>query len=122
MTKKQKYITIGGITLALIAFLGYKAFAKPKPKPKPAPIPPKRTGTVIVDDPTGGFTLPAEVTTRSGTRLRSSSSTSSTILHTYSAGTKLLVNGDTTETDGQWFQVFDSAGRSGWVRSDVVDL
>ena len=117
MTKKQKYITIGGITLALIAFLGYKAFAKPKAKPKP----PKRTGTVIVDDPTGGFTLPAEVTTRSGTRLRSSSSTNSTVLHTYSAGTKLLVKGDATETDGQWFQVFDSAGRSGWVRSDVVD-
>jgi uncharacterized protein YgiM (DUF1202 family) len=115
MTKKQKYITIGGITLALIAFLGYKAFAKPKPKPK------KRIGTVIVDDPTGGFTLPAEVTTRSGTRLRSSSSTNSSIVHTYSSGTKLLVNGDSTETDGQWFKVFDSAGRSGWVRSDVVD-
>jgi len=119
MTKTQKYITIGGITLALIAFLGYKAFAKPKPKP--SPIPPKRTGLLIVDDPTGGFTLPAEVTTRSGTRLRSSSSTNSSIVHTYSAGTKLLVNGDSTETDGQWFKVFDSAGRSGWVRSDVVD-
>ena len=111
MTEKQKYYTIGGIMLALIGFLGYKAFAKPK-----------RKGTVIVAEPTtGGFLLPAEVTTRSGTRLRSSSSTNSSVVYTYTAGTKLLVKGDATESDGQWFQVFDSKGRSGWVRSDVVD-
>ena len=118
MTEKQKYYTIGGIVLALIGFLGYKAFAKPK-----TPVPPKkRKGSVIVDEPsTGGFLLPAEVTTRSGTRLRSSSSTNSSVVYTYPAGTKLLVKGDATESDGQWFQVFDSKGRSGWVRSDVVD-
>ncbi len=107
MTEKQKYYTIGGIMLALIGFLGYKAFAKPK-TPVP-PKPPKRRGTVIVDEPsTGGFLLPAEVTTRSGTRLRSSSSTNSSVVYTYTAGTKLLVKGDATESDGQWFQVFDS--------------
>jgi hypothetical protein len=119
MTEKQKYYTIGGIMLALIGFLGYKAFAKPK---TPVPPKPKRKGTVIVAEPTtGGFLLPAEVTTRSGTRLRSSSSTNSSVVYTYTAGTKLLVKGDATESDGQWFQVFDSKGRSGWVRSDVVD-
>lgn len=116
MTEKQKYYTIGGIVLALITFLGYKAFAK-----TPVPPKPKRRGTVIVEPSTGGFLLPAEVTTRSGTRLRSSSSTNSSIVYTYPAGTKLLVKGDATESDGQWFQVFDVKGRSGWVRSDVVD-
>ena len=120
MTEKQKYLTIGGIMLALIGFLGYKAFAKKKTAPVP-PAPPKRRGTVIVEPSTGGFLLPAEVTTRSGTRLRSSSSTNSSILYTYSAGTKLLVKGDATESDGQWFQVYDAKGRNGWVRSDVVD-
>lgn len=118
MTEKQKYYTIGGIMLALIGFLGYKAFAKPK---KVAPVPPKKRATIIVGEGSGGFMLPAEVTTRSGTRLRSSSSTNSSVVHTYTAGTKLLVKGDATESDGQWFQVFDSNGRSGWVRSDVVD-
>lgn len=119
MTEKQKYLTIGGIMLALLGFLGYKAFAKPKVTPPP---PKKRKGSVIVDEPsTGGFLLPAEVTTRSGTRLRSSSSTSSSVVYTYPAGTKLLVKGDATESDGQWFQVYDAQGRTGWVRSDVVD-
>ncbi len=120
MTEKQKYLTVGGIMLALIGFLGYKAFAKKKTAPAP---PPKKRGSVIVDEPSsGGFLLPAEVFTRVGTRLRSNSSTSSSTVYTYqSAGTKLLVNGDTTESDGQWFKVFDAQGRSGWVRSDVVD-
>jgi hypothetical protein len=119
MTEKQKYFAIGGIMLALLGFLGYKAFAKPKVTPPP---PKKRKGSVIVDEPsTGGFLLPAEVTTRSGTRLRSSSSTSSSVVYTYPAGTKLLVKGDATQSDGQWFQVFDAQGRTGWVRSDVVD-
>lgn len=121
MTEKQKYITIGGIMLALIGFLGYKAFAKSK-KPVPPPAPPKKRSTVIVADPSsGGFLTPAEVTTRSGTRLRSNSSTNSSIVYTYPAGVKLLVKDDTTESDGQWFKVFDSKGRVGWVRSDVVD-
>jgi hypothetical protein len=123
MTQKQKYLTIGGIMLGLIGFLGYKAFAKKKNEPITPVPPPKKRGTVIVDEPTGGLLLPAEVLSRVGTRLRSNSSTSSSIVYTYpSAGTKLLVKGDTKESDGQWFQVFDSKGRSGWVRSDVVDI
>jgi hypothetical protein len=128
MTQKQKYLAIGGIMLAIIGFLGYKAFAKkgsspllPSPEP-PAPAP-KKKGSVFVGEPTGGFELPAEVFTRVGTRLRSDSTTSSSIIYTYpSAGTKLLVKGAQEQSDGDWFNVFDSKGRSGWVRSDVVDI
>lgn len=123
MDKKQKYLVIGGIMLGLIGLLGFKAFAKKKePVPPTPPKPPKRTGTVIVGPSTGFFDLPAEVFTRSGTRLRSNSSTSSSIVITYPAGRKLLVKGDATESDGKWFNVFDSDGRVGWVRSDVVDF
>jgi hypothetical protein len=123
MTEKQKYFTIGGIMLAVIGFLGYKAFAKKTVSPLALAPAPKKKGTVFVSEPTGGLLLPAEVLTRVGTRLRSNSSTSSSIVHTYqSAGTKLLVNGDAIESDGQWFKVFDSKGKSGWVRSDVVDI
>jgi len=130
MTQKQKYLTIGGIMLAVIGFLGYKAFANKKiasplePQQPSAPAPaPKKKGTVIVYEPTGGYEMPAEVFTRVGTRLRSDSTTSSSIVYTYpSAGTKLLVNGGQAQSDGDWFSVFDSKGRSGWVRSDVVDV
>lgn len=125
MDTKQKYLVIGGIMLGLIGLLGFKAFAKKPSVPVPPPTPPKpprRTATVIVEPSTGFFDLPAEVFTRSGTRLRSNSSTSSSIVFTYPAGRKLLVKGDATESDGKWFKVFDSDGRVGWVRSDVVDF
>lgn len=118
MTQKQKYYVAGAAALGLIAFLSYKAFAKKKPV---APVKPKPKPTIIVGPTTGGFELPAEVTTRSGTRLRSDSNTNSAILKTYNSGTKLLVVNDKTESDGQWFKVTDSSGNAGWVRSDVVD-
>jgi hypothetical protein len=73
--------------LGLIAFLSYKAFAKKTTTPKPK-------GKVIVDVPTGGFELPAEVTTRSGTRLRAQSNTNSAISKTYNSGVRLLVIDD----------------------------
>jgi uncharacterized protein YgiM (DUF1202 family) len=116
MTQKQKYYVAGAVALGLIA-LSYKAFAKKKPtttKPKPK-------ATIIVGPTTGGFELPADVTTRSGTRLRSQSNTNSTIIKTYNAGVKLLVIDDITQSDGQWFKVKDGSGNTGWMRSDVVD-
>ena len=100
--------------MALLGLVGYKLFAKPKVAVK------KKKGSIVIDEGTGSFELPAEVTTKSGTRLRSDSNTDSSILKTYKAGVKLLVIGDVMESDGQWFKVTDS-GISGWVRSDVVD-
>lgn len=117
--KEKKYYIIGGIILAGLTFLGIKAFAKPKVPA--APKPPKKRGQVIVDEPTGGFTLPAEVTTRIGTRLRQSASTNSSILYTYQKATILGVLDDSMQNDGQWFKVTDGS-RTGWVRSDVVDF
>ena len=111
MTKAQKY-SIGAASIILLLF-SCKAFAK---KPKPT-----KKGKIILDDPTGGFLLPAEVTTKTNTRLRSKPSTNSDIVYTYPTPTKLLVKGDSIEDDGQWFEVYDARNRTGWVRSDVVD-
>jgi hypothetical protein len=118
LKNRTKYI-IGGIVVALLSLVGYKLFAKPKIAP---PLPPvKKKGTIIIDEGTGSFELPAEVTTRSGTRLRSDSNTNSSILKTYNIGVKLLVIDDVMQSDGQWFKVTDNSGNAGWVRSDVVD-
>jgi uncharacterized protein YgiM (DUF1202 family) len=121
MTQKQKYYVVGAAALGLIAFLSYKAFAKKKLITSLNPVKPKPKPTIIVGPPTGGFELPADITTRSGTRLRSESNTNSAILKTYNAGVKLLVIDNTTKSDGQWFKVKDSSGNTGWMRSDVVD-
>jgi hypothetical protein len=115
LTNRKKYI-ISGIILALLGLVSYKLFAKPKVAP---PVK-KKKGSIVIDEGTGSFELPAEVTTKSGTRLRSDSNTNSSILKTYNAGVNLLVIGDVMQSDGQWFKVTDS-GNSGWVRSDVVD-
>jgi uncharacterized protein YgiM (DUF1202 family) len=120
MTQKQKYYVVGAAALGLIAFLSYKAFAKKKPKTSLNPVKPKPKPKIIVGPPTGGFELPADVTTRSGTRLRSEANTNSAIIKTYNAGVKLLVIDDTMQSDGQWFKVKDG-GNTGWMRSDVVD-
>jgi hypothetical protein len=114
LKNRTKYI-IGGIILALIGFASYKLFAKPKNPPVK-----KKKGTILIDEGTGSFELPAEVTTKSGTRLRSDSNTNSSVLKTYKAGVNLLVIDDVIQSDGQWFKVTDS-GNSGWVRSDVVE-
>lgn len=120
MKKEYKYYVIGGIMLSVITFLGFKAFAKPKMPVKPAP---KRTGSIIIEElGVGEFVLPSELTSRIGTRLRAKASTESSIIYTYLVPTTLLVKGDATQSDGQWYEVFDKKGRSGWVRADVVDV
>ena len=119
MTQKQKYYVALAAALGLIAFLSYKAFAKKKPT---TPVKPKPKPKIIVGPISGGFELPADVTTLSGTRLRSQSNTNSTIIKTYNAGVKLLVIDDIMESDGQWFKVKDGSINTGWVRSDVVDF
>lgn len=119
MKKETKYYIIGGIMLAAITFLGLKAFSKPKTTVAPA-APPKRKGSIIIDEPIGNYGLPAEVTSRVGTNLRKDASTQSAVLYSFKSKTKLAVIADTMSSDGQWFKVTDGT-RTGWVRSDVVD-
>jgi uncharacterized protein YgiM (DUF1202 family) len=60
------------------------------------------------------------VTTKSGTRLRDSASTTANILKTYEAGVTLKVIDDTKKSDGTWYKVAKGPSVVGWVRSDVV--
>lgn len=118
MTKNQK-IAIGVSILALLGFFGFKSYAAKKNTLAPAK---KRTGSIEVGNPIGSFVMPSVVLSRTGTRLRSDSSTSSKIVTTYQkGGIELVVIGDATKSDGVWYQVADTSGNSGWVRSDVVD-
>lgn len=121
MTKNQK-IAIGVSILALLGFFGFKSYAAKK-KNTPAPPAKKKTGSIEVGNPIGSFVMPSVVLSRTGTRLRSNSSTSSKIVTTYQkGGIELVVIGDATKSDGVWYQVADTSGNSGWVRSDVVDV
>ena len=111
MTKKQKYLVIAGGILALLG-IGGVAIASSRKKSKTS---------IIVEAPVGEFATPAEVKTKLGTRLRKEPSTSSSVIKTYMSGVLLLVIGDQKKDDGVWYNVKDSAGRIGWVRSDVIN-
>jgi uncharacterized protein YgiM (DUF1202 family) len=60
------------------------------------------------------------VYTKSGARLRSTPSTSSTIIRTMEQDVVFFVIGSSDESDGLWYNVTDGEGLSGWFRSDVV--
>lgn len=60
------------------------------------------------------------VYTKSGARLRSEPSTSSTIIETYQLGEVFFVLDTSNESDGLWYNVDDGFGNSGWFRNDVV--
>jgi hypothetical protein len=112
----KKYYIIGGI-VALLSFVGFKAFAAKK---NTAPKSTKKKGSIVIGELSGEFSLPAKIKTQFGTILRKDSNTKSSILHTYVLPKNLLVSGDKLESDGQWFKVIDG-NKEGWVRSDVVD-
>lgn len=149
MKGNKKYFAIGGIIILVVGFFAYKKLAKkknivpPTPTDKSTPI---DTGTPTIkrtSAPKNDY-IPNTcdldiwkfqcflVNTRTGTRLRSNSSTNSTIKHTYKAGNELQVIGEKLEKDGLWYQVQDYGKspiankntfiRGGWVRSDVVDI
>jgi hypothetical protein len=144
MTKNLKYITIGGITLAIIAFLGFKAFSKPKPKLekkkddpliKPNRVPvkvvdpilepiPVKVNKPIISDRTGKPIIPNKenshyvYTSKSGARLRSKPNTNSSILYTYPAGVKIFRIGNNIFdkiSKQNWIEAVDNEGRYGYV-------
>lgn len=63
---------------------------------------------------------PLIVYTKSGARLRSEPSTSSTILYTSQLGEVFFVMGTSEESDGIWYNVTDGGDLDGWMRNDVV--
>lgn len=125
-TEKKKLWLYGGGAAALtllvyFIFFTKRADKKVPPFPPKPPVPPKEDDDVDVDD--DGYEeieseLPQKVTTRSGTRLRQSPNTNSTIIKTYSSGVSLTVIDSEEMPDGTWYQI---SSPRGWVRSDVVD-
>ena len=69
------------------------------------------------------------VSTKSGSRLRIEPTTNSQIIKTYDAGVSLVVVGQSSESDGIWYNVQEKSSissadvkRQGWMRSDVVNV
>jgi uncharacterized protein YgiM (DUF1202 family) len=115
MNKKTKIALLVGVPVLVGIYLIYKQLkgdfasgSDTNPVP-PTPVPPTPTTC----------SNPAKVSTHSGTRLRASASTSSTIKKTYLAGVTLQVIGQQTASDGLWYNVKEGSNE-GWMRSDVV--
>lgn len=74
---------------------------------------------VETSEPDGGYET-LIVFTKSGARLRSEPSTSSTIIRTCQENEVYFVNDTSNESDGLWYNVSDGEGLTGWFRYDVV--
>lgn len=68
------------------------------------------------------------VKTKSGARLRKEPNTNSEIIKTYEIGVDLVVVGESSKSDGVWYNVQEKSSissadvkRQGWMRSDVVN-
>jgi len=129
--KKQAQIIIGTIENLGLGDEGKKKAEEiDKNKNTPSVVVTQQGNQVIVDTkPTTTTTTtttptpPTQikvVTTKSGTRLRDSASTTANILKTYEAGVTLQVINDTKKSDGTWYKVAKGPSVVGWVRSDVV--
>jgi hypothetical protein len=120
MTKKQKVVAV---LLPLLLLGGYFAYSQIKKK-KVVPTPPKKKpAQIIIEDTTGGIIKDAEyVTTKQGTNLRQTPSTSARILKSYDAGVLLYVTSSGRFSEYDWWEVNDGLGNIGWVRADVVDI
>lgn len=119
--EKKKLWLYGGGAAALTLLVYFIFFNKPADK-RTEPNPPKPPKPPVEDE--YYEPVPTEedekiVTTRSGTRLREKPTTDSTIIKTYSSGTKLKVGDYEEMLDGTWY--FITSPTKGWVRSDVVD-
>ena len=129
--KNKKIILPIAFGVALVGTLIYflsKSIpsSTPTPPPTPTPTPKDNSG----EGSYGTDTMPSDdhtqflVKTRSGSRLRSEPSTSSTIIKTYDAGVIMAVINPTPlmQSDGEWYKVKDLAtSQMGYMRSDVVD-
>jgi hypothetical protein len=132
--KKKLWLYAGGATaltlLVYFIFFNKPADKKtpPNPNPNPKPKPPKPSQDFPeypeypeYPDPILEPTIPKTmiVEAKSGTRLRKDPNTNSAIIKTYKGGEQLFVKESKKMSDGEWYLLKD---RTGWVRSDVVDI
>jgi uncharacterized protein YgiM (DUF1202 family) len=115
MTQQQKKILLATSLLLLGGFIAYSLTRKKPKKKKPAVIsfPPLENL---------GNDNPPYVYTKSNTNLRETPSTSARIVKTYEEGVMMYVISSGTFSDGDWWEVNDGEGNSGWMRADVVTL
>jgi hypothetical protein len=121
MDKKTLYTIYGIAGVAALAVITLFTLRALKQKSGSDTIPEILPSPEV--EPLPEQTFPDTVMTRSGTRLRSGSSTSSSILKTYNAGYVMKVNGTAQGSDGVWYSVEDpETKQTGFMRSDVVDI
>lgn len=123
MTKRTKIIT--GVITAILLLGGGIAYALTRKKPPTNPNAPVKRKPAILSFPpleNLGFGNPKFVYTKSSSNLRKNPSTSSAIVKTYPQGVKMNVTSSGTFSDGDWWEVNDGQGNSGWMREDVVTL
>jgi hypothetical protein len=125
--KKQAQIVVGLLENLGIGDIGKKKAEEIDKKKESTSVIVTQQGNQVVIDTKPTTTTPPPttkqirvVTTKSGTRLRESASTSSKILKTYDSGVVLQVINDVSKSDGTWLKVAKGSSEVGWVRSDVV--
>jgi hypothetical protein len=81
----------------------------------------------VWQNPGFGTISTTTVITKSGARLRKEPNTNSSIIKTYDSGVSLVVVGESSQSDGTWYNVQEKSAissadvkRQGWMRSDVV--
>jgi hypothetical protein len=84
--------------------------------------------TIVTPTTTGNNYSSTMVKTKNGARLRKEPNTNSEIIKTYDVGVTLVVVGESTQSDGVWYNVQEKSSissadvkRQGWMRSDVVN-
>ena len=72
------------------------------------------------DDPDNSTTDSQTVTvTGDSVNIRATASTSASVVTTVSSGTVLNYLGQSSQSDGVWYNVKTSGGATGWIRSDL---
>jgi uncharacterized protein YgiM (DUF1202 family) len=117
MTQKTKKILLA---TSLLLLGGYIAYSLTRKKPKPQ----KKKPAVISFPPLEnlGNDNPPYVYTKSNSNLRETPSTSARIVKTYQEGVTMYVTSSGAFSDGNWWEVNDGEGNSGWMRADVVTI
>lgn len=81
---------------------------------------PNTNGNDNTDDPGNSTTTSQTVSvTADSVNIRSTASTSASIVTTVSSGTVLTYLDQSSQSDGVWYNVKTSGGSTGWIRSDL---
>lgn len=120
MTTKQKYQIAAGVGLVAIVWFLTKpkktAVVDDSNKPADDKKPPVQNKPTT--NPATGEKI---VYAKEAARLRAKPSILSSVLTKFKLDTPLTVIGSTTKIDGNWYNVTEPTGKTGWVRFDVVN-